>query len=54
MNDLDVIISKASYGHFVIFLSDMVGMNNSGKHRETISSVEGPIIVISVDSCQFL
>ena len=40
MNESDIFISKASHCHLVVLPGDMVGVDDGGKDREPIGSVE--------------
>lgn len=53
-NSANVVISQTSSRHFVVFLCDVVGLDDGGKHGKSIRYVQGTIVIVAVDSSQFL
>ena len=51
---LHVLIGQTGHGGLVVFPHDVVGLDDSGKDREPIGSVQGTIVVVGVHTCQVL
>lgn len=53
-HSLDVLVRETVGCQLVILLLDVVGLYHCGEHREPIGCVQGAIIIVVIDSRQFL
>ncbi len=51
---LDVLVSQLGHGHALVPAGDVIGQDYCGKHWEAVSCVQRAVVVVVVDSCQFL
>ena len=54
LNGPDILISETGDSHLIILLAHIVSLNHSGKDREAIGRVQGPIIVVGVHTSEIL
>ena len=54
MNGSNIFISQIRHCRLVIPLCDVVGLDDSCKDREAVGTVQGTVIIIQIDACQFL
>ena len=53
-DSLHVLVSQGTHRHLVVFLSDVVGLDDRREDGEAICCVQGSVVVIVVHSSQLL
>ena len=51
---LHVLVCERSHGNALVAAGDVIGQDDGGEHREAVSHVKGPVVVVVVDPRQLL